>query len=123
MSDFNKKEIKELNSKLSDALDENVENDVFLAASKITEFWGIYLYDDAALDKAQFELLKELNELEAIPLWRALAVNRIVNSDFWDGNLENLSKIPDRYKPQILEAAKYIHKTSQTDAEFFGETS
>ena len=121
MSDFNKNNIEKLNSKLSDALDKNTEVEVFIAASHVASFWSTYLYDDAALYKAQFELLKELEELEPTPLCRALAVNRIVNSDFWDGNVENLSKIPEKYKQQILEAAKHIYETSQTDADFFGD--
>ena len=123
MSDFEKNKIDELNSNLNDALLAGLEEQVFISASAVASFWSKYLYDDAALDKAQFELLKELKELDPTPLYRALAVNRIVNSDFWNGELENLSKIPDVYKPQILAAAKFIHETSQTDANFFGDES
>jgi len=123
VSDFNQNEVESLNSELSEALGNASEEDVFVAASKVANFWSSYLYADAALYNARFELLKELEELDTKPLFRALAVNRIVNSDFWDGNLENLNKISTSHKPQILKAAQYILETSKTDTEFFGETS
>ena len=123
MSEFKKNTIEELNSSLSDALKDNVEEQIFLAASAVVKFWSDYLYHDSALDDAKFELLKELKELEPTPLHRALAVSRIVNSDFWDGNKDNLSEVHPNYKTQILNAAKYIYETSQTDAEFFGDES
>jgi len=112
-----------LNSILLEALGAGEKEATYIAACAVSRFWDDFLYKDSALDNAKCALLGELDKLEDNSFCRALAVNRIVNSDFWNGNVDNLSKIPGSYEQQISKAVKYIHESSVSDAEYFGAKS